>query len=143
MTTKSNPDEWWMSTGEYAARLKGLTVNLMYQDVMAAVPFHTQVLGATAEFTCADFASFSFDGFTWMLHADPTYDGHHSTGCLKLASTGVWVRNCVSMDVTPTQPVRRPSAWAARSLSLPPRKGTEPERRSFSIPKGICGCLIS
>ncbi len=76
MTIKSNPDEWWMSTGEYAARLKGLTINLMYQDVMAAVPFHTEVLGATAEYTCADFASFSFDGFTWMLHADHTYDGH-------------------------------------------------------------------
>lgn len=43
MTTKSDPDTWWMSTGEYAARLKGLTVNLMYQDVMAAVPFHTEV----------------------------------------------------------------------------------------------------
>ena len=76
MTTKSNPDEWWMSTGECAARLKGLTVNLMYQDVIAAVPFHTLVLGATAEYTCADFASFGFDRFIWMLHADHTYDGH-------------------------------------------------------------------
>ncbi|MBT5433232.1 MAG: hypothetical protein HOK83_06180, partial [Rhodospirillaceae bacterium] len=32
--------------------------------------------GATLEFANADFASFEFDGFTWMLHADHTYDKH-------------------------------------------------------------------
>ena len=76
MTVKSNPDEWWMSTGDYARRLKGLTVNLLYRDVMAAVPFHTEVLGADLEYACVDFASFGFDGCVWMLHADHTYDHH-------------------------------------------------------------------
>jgi len=76
MTIKSDPSTWWMSTGDYARRMKGLTVNLMVRDVEGCVPFHTEVLGATAEFVCVDFASFAFDGFTWMLHADHTYDRH-------------------------------------------------------------------
>ncbi|MBN35379.1 MAG: glyoxalase [Rhodospirillaceae bacterium] len=76
MTTKSNPDDWWMTTGEYAKRMKGLTMNLLYKDVMAAVPFHTEVLGAELEFANVDFASFAFDGSIWMLHADHTYDSH-------------------------------------------------------------------
>jgi len=76
MTTKSNPDEWWMSTGEYVARMTGLSVNLLYKDVMAAVPFHKEVLGATCEYACVDFAAFAFNGALWMLHADHTYDSH-------------------------------------------------------------------
>jgi catechol 2,3-dioxygenase-like lactoylglutathione lyase family enzyme len=76
MTVKSNPDEWWMSTGDYAKRLKGLTINLLVRDVEACAPFHTQVLGATAEYVCVDFASFAYGDTTWMLHADHTYDKH-------------------------------------------------------------------
>lgn len=76
MTVKSNPDEWWMSTGDYAKRLTGLTINLLVRDVGANMPFHTEVLGAEAEYVCVDFASFAFGGTTWMLHADHTYDAH-------------------------------------------------------------------
>lgn len=76
MTVRSNPSEWWMSPEDYARRLEGLTVNLLYGDVMAAVPFHTDVLGAELEYACVDFASFRFGARTWMLHADHAYDGH-------------------------------------------------------------------
>jgi catechol 2,3-dioxygenase-like lactoylglutathione lyase family enzyme len=65
-----------MSTGDYAKRLKGLTINLLVRDVEACAPFHTQVLGATAEYVCVDFASFAYGDTTWMLHADHTYDKH-------------------------------------------------------------------
>lgn len=76
MTVKSDPSTWWMSTGDYAKRMTGLTVNLLVRDVEACVPFHTEVLGATAELVCVDFASFAFEGAIWMLHADHTYDSH-------------------------------------------------------------------
>ena len=65
-----------MSAGDYAKRLSGLTVNLLSEDVEAVVPFHTRVLGATAEYVCVDFASFAFGDVTWMVHADHTYDSH-------------------------------------------------------------------
>ena len=76
MTMKSDPATWWMTTEDYAARMKGLSINLMVRDVEACVPFHTRVLGATAEFVCVDFASFLFGEVNWMLHADHTYDRH-------------------------------------------------------------------
>ena len=76
MSVRSNPEDWWMSAGDYAKRLSGLTVNLLSGDVEAVVPFHTRVLGATAEYVCVDFASFAFGDVTWMVHADHTYDSH-------------------------------------------------------------------
>ena len=76
LSVLSNPDDWWMSPVDYARRLSGLTVNLLSRDVEAVVPFHTRVLGATAEYVCVDFASFAFGEATWMVHADHTYDGH-------------------------------------------------------------------
>ena len=76
MSVRSNPEDWWMSAGDYAKRLSGLTVNLLSGDVEAVVPFHTRVLGATVEYVCVDFASFAFGGVTWMVHADHTYDSH-------------------------------------------------------------------
>ena len=76
MTVKSDKSTWWMSPADYVKRLKGLTLNLMVRDVEACVPFHTEVLGAAAEFVCVDFASFRFGDASWMLHADHTYDGH-------------------------------------------------------------------
>ncbi len=65
-----------MTPADYAATMQGLTVNLLYRDVEAAVPFHTQVLGARAEYVCEDFAAFAFQGAAWMIHADHTYDRH-------------------------------------------------------------------
>ncbi len=76
MTVKSNPDDWWMSTEDYAKRMKGVTLNLLVREVEHCVPFHTEVLGAKTEYVCVDFASFAYDQTTWMLHADHTYDGH-------------------------------------------------------------------
>ena len=76
MSVRSNPDAWWMTPAAYAATMQGLTVNLLYRDVVAAVPFHTQVLGARAEYVCEDFAAFTFREAAWMLHGDHTYDRH-------------------------------------------------------------------
>ena len=76
LSVLSNPEDWWMSPADYARRLSGLTVNLLSRDVEGVVPFHTRVLGATAEYVCVDFASFAFGEATWMVHADHTYDGH-------------------------------------------------------------------
>lgn len=76
MTIKSDPSTWPMSAADYSRRFRGLTINLMVRDVLACVPFHTEVLGATAEFANVDFASFAFGDVSWMLHADHTYDHH-------------------------------------------------------------------
>ena len=89
MSTRSNPDHWWMSPAAYARRLTGLTINLLYRDVEGAVPFHMHVLGAHAEYVCVDFASFSFQGHTWMLHADHTYDEHPLFPLLSGANRGI------------------------------------------------------
>ncbi len=83
MSVRSNPEDWWMSAGDYAKRLRGLTVNLLSGDVEAVVPFHTRVLGATVEYVCVDFASFAFGDVTWMVHADHTYDSHPLSRMLK------------------------------------------------------------
>lgn len=76
MSVRSNPDDWWMTPARYAAAMRGLTVNLLYRDPVAAVPFHTEVLGARADYVCEDFAAFAFRDATWMLHADHSYDRH-------------------------------------------------------------------
>ncbi len=76
VSVRSNPEDWWMPPADYARRLGGLTINLLSPDVEAVVPFHTRVLGATAEFVCVDFASFVFGDVTWMVHGDHTYDSH-------------------------------------------------------------------
>jgi catechol 2,3-dioxygenase-like lactoylglutathione lyase family enzyme len=76
MSVKSDKSAWWMAPAAYAKRMTGLTVNLLVRDVEACVPFHTEVLGATAEYVCVDFAAFAFGPATWMLHADHTYDRH-------------------------------------------------------------------
>jgi len=81
MSIKSNPDDWWMSTDDYAKRMKGLSVNLLYKDVMAVVPFHTEVLGATLEFANVDFASFEFDGFTWSSMPTTPMTNTRCTAC--------------------------------------------------------------
>lgn len=76
MTMKSDPSTWPMSGEDWSRRLTGLSINLMVRDVMACVPFHAEVLGATAVFANVDFAAFTFENVSWMLHADHTYDSH-------------------------------------------------------------------
>lgn len=82
---KKRAGEPWMSGADYGRSLKALTVNLLVADVALAVRFASEVLGARAVYSDADFAVVSAHGAEWMLHADHTYDRHplreRAAGC--------------------------------------------------------------
>lgn len=80
---KRRKGEPWMPAPDYGRSLKGFSVNLLVRDIQAALPFHTEVLGARVVYSDPDFAVLSFNGSEWMLHADHTYDSHPLSGSLK------------------------------------------------------------
>ena len=66
----------WMPASEYSRSLKGLTLNLLVNEVEPALQFAREVLGADVVYSDPDFAVLSANGAEWMLHADYTYDKH-------------------------------------------------------------------
>jgi uncharacterized glyoxalase superfamily protein PhnB len=66
----------WMPSKDYAASLKGLTVNLIVRDIPEAVQFQKEVLKTSVIYSDVDFAVIQGYGGEWMLHADHTYQGH-------------------------------------------------------------------
>jgi len=66
----------WMPAGEYAHRLKALTVNLLVREIDAAIRFQRRVLGARILYSDPDIAVVAGYGAEWMFHADHTYQGH-------------------------------------------------------------------
>ena len=66
----------WMPASEYSHSLKGLTINLLVNNIERALDFQCQVLGATVIYSDPDFAVLSGFGSEWMMHADHTYEKH-------------------------------------------------------------------
>ena len=81
--TKLRKGEPWMPASDYGRSLKGLTLNLLVRDIPAALPFHTEVLGARVVYSDPDFAVLRRDDAEWVLHADHTYDGHPLSASLR------------------------------------------------------------
>ena len=62
-----------MPAPEYGRSLKSLTINLLVQNIEAALVFQTQVLEADIVYSDPDIAVLEGYGAEWMLHADHTY----------------------------------------------------------------------
>ncbi len=73
---KLRTGEPWMPAKEYGQSLRGLTVNLLVNDIDVALAFQRDVLGVSIIYSDPDFAVCSGFGSEWMLHADHTYDNH-------------------------------------------------------------------
>ena len=74
--TKKRTSEPWMPADEYGRRMPRFTVNLLVREVERSVAFYKNVLGATVQYSDADFAALELAGLEFMLHADHTYDHH-------------------------------------------------------------------
>jgi catechol 2,3-dioxygenase-like lactoylglutathione lyase family enzyme len=74
--TRKRTGNPWMPAEEYGRSLPRFTVNLLVKDVARSVAFYTGVLGATSQYSDADFAALELAGVRFMLHADHTYDQH-------------------------------------------------------------------
>ena len=72
----------WMPAWAYSKSLNGFSVNVLVQDVHAAVAFATEVLEAEAVYADPDFAVMRAQGAEWILHADHTYESHPLHGSL-------------------------------------------------------------
>ena len=72
----------WMPAPEYGRRLRGLGVNLIVRDILAALSFQSEVLAADILHNDPDFAAMQAFGAEWMLHADHTYNNHSVNGIL-------------------------------------------------------------
>lgn len=72
--------EPWMPAAEYGKSLRGLSVNLLVQNVERAIEFQRTVLAAEAVYSDPDVAVLRACGGEWMLHADHTYRGHPMHG---------------------------------------------------------------
>jgi uncharacterized glyoxalase superfamily protein PhnB len=79
---KKRDGDPWMPAGAYSKSLNGFGVNLLVQDVPAAVAFAQDVLLAEAVYSDPDFAVLRARGAEWILHADHTYDNHPLHGSL-------------------------------------------------------------
>jgi catechol 2,3-dioxygenase-like lactoylglutathione lyase family enzyme len=74
--TKRRDGDPWMPAPEYGRSLTGFTVNLLVRSIEEALPFQTEVLGASVVYHDSDIAVLRFDPAEWMLHAYHTYDAH-------------------------------------------------------------------
>jgi catechol 2,3-dioxygenase-like lactoylglutathione lyase family enzyme len=66
----------WMPAPTYGRSLHGLSLNLLVRDIVTALPFHREVLGAEVVYSDPDFAVLRHGEAEWMLHADHTYLEH-------------------------------------------------------------------
>jgi len=71
---KKRMGEPWMSASQYGHSLRGLTVNLIVQNMARMLEFQRHVLEAKTVYEDPDFAVFEGYGAQWMAHADHTYD---------------------------------------------------------------------
>lgn len=74
--TKKRTGDPWMPADAYGQSLRGMTINLLVENVEKALQFQTLVLGCEVVYSDPDFAVMRGYGAEWMLHADHTYDGH-------------------------------------------------------------------
>ena len=74
--TQLRSGEPWRPAPDYGRSLEGFTVNLLVANIDAALPFHTEVLGAAVVYSDPDIAVLRFESAEWLLHAFHTYDQH-------------------------------------------------------------------
>jgi uncharacterized glyoxalase superfamily protein PhnB len=92
---KLRTGEPWMSGKEYGQSLRGLTVNILVNDIGAALAFQRDVLDVDIIYSDPDFAVCSGFGSEWMLHADHTYENHPMSGTVnpgQLRGSGIELR---------------------------------------------------
>jgi uncharacterized glyoxalase superfamily protein PhnB len=81
---KKRPGEPWISAVQYGHSLRGLTVNLIVQDMSRMLEFQRHVLEVKAIYEDPDFVVFEGYGAQWMAHADHTYDNSPLNALLTL-----------------------------------------------------------
>jgi len=114
--TQKRMGEAWMPADEYGRRMPSFTVNLLVRDVARSVAFYQHVLGATVQYSDADFAALELAGLEFMLHADHAYDHHPLFARLQEKSprgTGAELR---LLGVNPDQVEARAKAHGATIL---------------------------
>jgi len=80
--TKLRDGDPWMTAADYGRSLKGLSINLLVQNIDRAIEYQTNVLGADVVYADPDFAVLKGYGAEWILHADHTYSDHPLHGFL-------------------------------------------------------------
>jgi len=83
---KLSTGEPWMPASKYARSLKGLTINLLVQNMEETLRFQRAVLGVEVIYSDPDFAVLRGYGGEWMLHGDHTYEGHALKSALRDAT---------------------------------------------------------
>ena len=81
---KSRTGEPWMSARQYGHSLRGLTINLIVQNMARMLEFQQHVLEANTVYEDPDFAVFEGYGAQWMTHADHAYDNNALKALLAL-----------------------------------------------------------
>ena len=66
----------WMPAADYGRSLRGLTINLLVEDVAATLQFQTRVLRTEVVYQDPDFEVVRGYDAEWMFHADHTYEHH-------------------------------------------------------------------
>ena len=79
---KLRTEDPWMPAPAYGRSLRGLTVNLLVQDIGTSLVFQQDVLGVEIVYSDPDIAVLQFRDAEWMLHADHTYEDHPLHGSL-------------------------------------------------------------
>jgi uncharacterized glyoxalase superfamily protein PhnB len=76
--TKTRTGDPFMAAGDYGRAMPQFSVNLLVKNVEASVKFYRDVVGVNVRYADGDFAALELNGWTFMLHADHTYDHHPS-----------------------------------------------------------------
>lgn len=92
---KLRTGEPWMSGKQYGQSLRGLTLNILVQEIDAALVFQREVLKVNIIYSDPDFAVCSGSSSEWMLHADHTFENHpmgHTVAAAQPRGAGVEFR---------------------------------------------------
>lgn len=93
--TKTRTGDPFMTAGEFGRAMPQFSVNLLVRHVENSVKFYRDVFGVNVRYADGDFAALELKGWTFMLHADYTYDHHPSYERLQdpgLRGTGAELR---------------------------------------------------
>jgi uncharacterized glyoxalase superfamily protein PhnB len=76
--SKTRTRDPFMPAGDYGRAMPQFSVNLLVRNVGTSVKFYRDVVGVSVRYADGDFAALELNGWTFMLHADHTYDHHPS-----------------------------------------------------------------
>lgn len=128
---KKRTGEPWMPAPDYGHSLKGMTLNLLVQDIDRSVAFQTKILQTEVVYSDPDIAVLRGFGTEWMLHADHTYLENNLYDLISNVSvrgTGVEIR---LHDCDPDEAEKR-----ARDLGYSVLAGSEDK------PHGLRECYL-